>query len=275
MSSTLTDDHRDDIKSVFQAPAPTEVKGVVGRLTDLQAVMEQFGGRPNNPVASFNGLYTTITQEVEARLAVNGFQDPDFMIALDLRFAERYFRALQDWSDRSTWAPRCWSALFNKWNDDDMAPILGAIAGVTAHIRFDLGAALVRAFKDIQGSVVAATPEQIADYKVLNEIFAQEIPQLRRGMLEGNLLAGLFDKVTWNWDDLAQAETVTVARQWAWERAESLWPVRDDPDLYADQLVSLDGSTESLISTMFRLFDNWLGNYVLGSRSSGFWGTED
>lgn len=263
------------ITALVQAPAPKEVKDVVGRLQALQDEMERFNGRSDNPVASFNRLYTTITQEVDQHLTETKFQDPEFMTTLDLRFAERYFSALQQWNDRSAWAPRCWSALFNQWNDDDMAPIIGAVAGVTAHIHFDLGVALVQTFKDINGSVDDATPEQVADYDMLNKIFKKQIPQLRRGMLEGNVLAGLFDKVTWNWDDLFQAESVKVARQLAWDRATSLWPVRDQPETYADQIRSQDGSTESLINTLFGFLDNRLGNYLLGARSSGFWGTED
>jgi len=54
-------EQRDAITTLVQAPAPKEVKDVVERLNDLQHEMERFNGRSDNPVASFNRLYTAIT----------------------------------------------------------------------------------------------------------------------------------------------------------------------------------------------------------------------
>ena len=262
MTDAVSDRH-EAITALVQAPAPTAVSGVVERLNDLQKVMETFNGRPNNPVASFNGLYQTITEEVDKRLAVSGFQDPDFMIALDLRFAERYFSALQEWNDRTARAPRCWSALFNKWNDDDMAPILGAVAGVTAHIQFDLGPALVKTFEKEGEPVLVDVSARKADYDILNDIFADKIPTLRRGLLKDNLFADWFDWITGNLDDVFQAASIEAARETSWKTAGELWPLRGDA--YSAQVRTLDGVTEGVIKGLFSFLDNPLGNRILGS----------
>jgi hypothetical protein len=258
-------EQKNAITALVKAPAPTEVKDVVTRLKDLQAEMERFNGRSDNPVASFNQLYTTITREVDQHLTETKFQDPDFMTTLDLRFAERYFSALQQWNDRSAWAPRCWSALFNRWNDDDMAPILGAVAGVTAHIQFDLGAALVQTFREIGGPVLDDSSARKADYDILNDIFAEKIPTLRRGFLEGNLFADWFDRLTGTLDDVFQSASIEAARASSWKTAKQLWQLRDDPDAYSAQVRSLDGLTEGIIGGLFFFLDNPLGNRALGS----------
>ena len=253
------------ITALVQGPAPTDVSGVVDRLTELQDVMGRFNGRTDNPVASFNRLYTTITATVDQHLTESRFQDPEFMITLDLRFAERYFSAVRQWNDRTAWAPRCWSALFNRWNDDDMAPILGAIAGVTAHIQFDLGAALVQAFKE-QGDPVLVDPSaRKADYDLLNYIFADKSPTLRRGFLKDNMFADWFDRITGKWDDVFQAASIEAARESSWRTAAQLWALRDDPDRYSAQVRTLDGLTENVIDALFSFLDNPIGNRILGS----------
>lgn len=254
-----------EITALVQASAPTEVKGVVERLTSLQNVMEKFNGRKDNPVASFNRLYTTITAQVDQHLTDAKFQDPDFMVTLDLRFAERYFSALQQWNDRQASAPRCWSALFDKWNDDDMAPILGAFAGVVAHIQFDLGAALVQTFKELGQPVLVDPSARKSDYDVLNEIFADKIPTLRRGFLKGNLFADWFDGFTGKWDDVFQAASIEAARESSWQTAAQLWQLRDHPDSYSTQVRTLDGLTAGVINGLFHFLDNPIGNRVLGS----------
>lgn len=263
MTKELPEGQQARISEILDGTAPTEVDQVVAMLDGLQDVMDEFNGRKKNPVASFNRLYRVITEEVAKRLANDGFQDPEFMKTLDLRFAERYFDAVRQWNDRSEWAPQCWSALFDEWHDDDMAPIIGAVAGVTAHIGFDLAAALVRTFKEVGGSILDSSAERIADYNVLNDIFAEQIPTLRRGMLDDNMIAALFDKVTANLDDVVQAETVTAARAAAWDRAKKLWPLWEQPDRYAAEMRSADGWTERVIRTLFFLLDNPLGNYAL------------
>jgi len=187
------------------------------------------------------------------------------MITLDLRFAERYFSALQQWNDRSAWAPRCWTSLFNRWNDDDMAPILGAVAGVTAHIQFDLGAALVQTFKEAGEPVLADPSERKADYDVLNDIFADKIPALRRGLFKGNLFADWFDRITGHWDDVFQAASIEAARESSWKTATQLWQLRHDPDGYSAQVRTLDGLTDGIINGLFAFLDNPVGNRILGS----------
>ena len=148
-----------------------------------------------------------------------------------------------------------------------------ALAGVTAHIRFDLGVALVQTFKDIKGSILAATEAQVADYKVLDQIFAEQIPSLRREMLDGNPIADFIDSALGDWDDVVQAAAVAEARKESWERAERLWPLWDRPDRYAAEIRSLDGRTKSEIDSLFLTLDNPIGNLILGSGL--FWGAED
>jgi hypothetical protein len=258
-------EQQDAITAIAQAPAPKEVKDVVTRLQDLQAEMDRFNGRQDNPVASFNRVYTTITEEVDQHLTDTKFQDPEFMITLDLRFAERYLSALQQWNDRSAWAPRCWSTLFNRWNDDDIAPILGAVAGVTAHIQFDLGAALVQTFKERGEPDLVDPSARKADYDVLNDIFAEKIPTLRRGFLKHNLFADWFDRITGKWDDVFQAASIEAARESSWKTAAQLGQLRNDPDGYSSQVKTLDGLTEEVINGLFFFLDNPVVNRMLSS----------
>lgn len=255
-------DRRTAVASLVQGAAPTTVGAVVQRLSALQEVMETSHGRPENPVAAFNDLYRTITQAVDDRLTAGAFADPEFMVALDLRFAERYFNAIDQWNDQDAWAPRCWSALFDRW-DDDLVPFLGATAGVTAHIKFDLAPALVQTFRQVGGPVLDDSPERRADYDMLNDIFAEKIPPLRRGLLKDNRFADWFDRATGNLDDVFQAASIEAARDASWTLAGDLWDLREDADRYAAQIRTLDGRTKAIIVGLFFLLDSPLGDIVL------------
>lgn len=253
------------IAEIVDGPAPTEVKHVVERLDALQAVMDTFNGRPGNPVASFNRLYRIITDEVDQRLRrPGGFENPDFMTILDIRFAGLYFDAVREWNNRTAKAPRCWSALFNKWNSNDLAPIIGTLAGVTAHIRFDLGVGVVLAFRDVRGSVLEASEKQVSDYRALNEIFRKQIPVLRRELVGNNPIAGAADYLSGIWDDVVQSAGLTLAREESWQRAERLWKLLDRPQQYEAEIRDLDEETESIIKRVFGVLDNRFGNWIFG-----------
>src|SRR4051812_34269121 len=116
------------------------------------------------------------------------------------------------------------------------------MAGVNAHIDFDLSHALVATFKE-RGLVPGPGRESLAvqhrDYQKINDIFFEEIPKLRRRMYT-NVFQKVLDKLVGTFDDELHGLVVREIRAAAWRDAYSLWTLQDDPPGYGAYSRALD-----------------------------------
>jgi hypothetical protein len=122
-------------------------------------------------------------------------------------------------------------------------PLPSAVAGVNAHINFDLPLALVATFEALKCEPVDDSAAH-HDYLQVNDIFANEIPELRRGYLTKVQL--LIDTMNGDLDDLWEGEMVEYTRNIAWRNAQKLWAVRNDPERVAEEQNRLDAVSERL-----------------------------
>jgi hypothetical protein len=223
---------------------PDDVPAVVDQLAKLQDILERvpplLGG---NPLADFNRLYLTITTSVLDRLEAGRFADPAFLSRLDVEFAARYFDALRAWSETGSCCPLVWTVLLRRLAGPDCRPLPSAAAGVNAHINFDLPFALVTTF-DHLGTDPIDDSDQHRDYLQINEIFAEAIPELRRGYLDKWQL--LIDTMNGDLDDWWQGELVEYTRNVAWRNAQKLWAMRHDLIDTARERQRLDGHAAAL-----------------------------
>jgi hypothetical protein len=223
---------------------PDDVPAVVEQLTLLQEILEHVPPLlGSNPLADFNKLYLRITTSVLERLYEGRFADPVFLSRLDVEFAARYFDALRHWSDGSAACPRVWTVLFHRVGGPDCRPLPSAAAGVNAHINFDLPFALVTTF-DHLGSGPLDDGDQHRDYLQINDIFAEAIPDLRRGYLDRWQL--LIDTMNGDLDDWWQGEAIEYTRNVAWRNAQRLWSVRHDLPATVKERERLDGHAAAL-----------------------------
>jgi hypothetical protein len=223
---------------------PEDVPAVVDQLAKLQDVLERIPPLlAGNPLADFNKLYLRITTSVLERLYEGRFEDPQFLSRLDVEFAARYFDALRSFSDGHVSCPKVWHILFARLPGPDARPLPSAAAGVNAHINFDLAFALVTTFDHI-GSDPVDESAQHRDYLQINDIFAEAIPELRRGYLEKWQL--LLDTMNGDLDDWWQGEVVEYTRNVAWRNAQKLWACRHDLAATAKERERLDGTAAAL-----------------------------
>jgi hypothetical protein len=235
---------------------PDDVPAVVEQLTELQRMLDRVPPLLHaNPLSDFNRLYLEITEGVLERLYAGRFADPAFLSRLDVEFAARYFDALRAWSEASACCPRVWAVLLGRMAGPDCRPLPSAAAGVNAHINFDLPFALVTTF-DHLGTDPIDDSDQHHDYLQINEIFAEAIPELRRGYLEKWQL--LIDTLNGDLDDWWQGEIVEYTRNVAWRNAQKLWTIRHDLPGTAKERQRLDGSATSLS----RLLLSPLGSFL-------------
>lgn len=207
------------------APEPHSIADVVRQLGEIQ---DALGRVPDlyqeNPIADFNSLYLTITRRILERDRAGDFEHPAFLGRLDVEFAIRYLDALRLFGSGASAVPASWAVLFGRYNDASLRSLPCAVAGVNAHINFDLAFALVATWEKL-GHAADHSPQH-HDYLLVNDVFAEEIPGLRRRFLSG--WQRCVDTINGGFDDWYENMLVECTRARAWARAQTLWEHRHD-----------------------------------------------
>jgi hypothetical protein len=231
------------------ATAPQSVPDVVGILDTIETACADTDG-----LKWFNWLYLQVTEAVRTRVnmggegmggeamggeAAGGFTDPAWIAALDVRFAEFYFAAVQSALPGGS-APGCWQAVFNGRNQAAVARIQFALAGMNAHINHDLPQAIVAICRST-GIPPQHGTAHYNDYTALNSTLDGIIDSAKQELnvrLAGDALPDVS-----HLEDLLAAWSIAAAREAAWKNAEVLWHLTDVPPISATFLDSLDATT--------------------------------
>jgi hypothetical protein len=222
---------------------PTTIGGVISKLQNVQSILDDLPpSRANNRAAAFNNLYLRITRRVERALVTHA-ESPEFLELLDVEFAKRYFIALHLWNCDDDTTPDVWEVLFKRARDEKVSALVAATLGVNAHINHDLSLALIDTWREL-GPPEPDDERIHPDYLVVNEIFYDEIPRLRRGFSTDWQLA--IDGFVGPLDDWSQRVLVTVTRARAWEQAQRLWELRDEPDEFEAARLTMDRAASLL-----------------------------
>jgi len=219
------------------ATTPDSVPDVVQILENVGSVCADTDG-----LKWFNWLYLQVTEAVQARIhksgaGPGGFADPAWIATLDVVFAGYYLAAIRTALSSSS-APGCWQAVFNVRNQQAIARIQFAFAGMNAHINHDLPLAIV-ALCQTSGIAPQHGTAQYNDYTALNSTLDSLIDVARQELnvrLAGDALPGVSGL-----EDTLAAWSVSAARESAWNNAELLWHLRDLPPASAKLVDSLDG----------------------------------
>jgi hypothetical protein len=207
------------------AHPPQRITEVLAIQVTVQAILDQLPPSPaNNRVAAFNKLYLTITRRVDLAVRTTA-KSPEFLELLDVEFAKRYFRALDQWNKGDADTPDVWEVLFKHAGNLEMSELVAAVLGVNAHINHDLSLALISTWEQL-----GPPPDDTIypDYLLVNQIFYEEIRPLRRGFSDDWQME--IDRFVGPLDDWSQRILVKVTRARAWEQARRLWPLRDDAE---------------------------------------------
>lgn len=200
--------------------SPATVAEVIDRLQQIGSALP-----PGDGVRAFNLMYLVTTQQVDAAIAGARFADPQFMTRLDVVFANLYLDALAgDPSDPGR-TPRAWRALIEARTRPGIRQLQFAIAGMNAHINYDLARALVLTAEELGGE--PGSDGRRADFLAINQVLAQTQPMVRRELLTGAFAA--IDEALGDEDDRVAMWGIEKAREFAWATAQALWAVRGTP----------------------------------------------
>jgi hypothetical protein len=209
----------------------SSIDEVIDRKVSIAAALPVTDG-----VACFNRLYLTVTREVQARIGTGFYRDPAFVSRLDVVFANIYFAAIDDWNGNRKAVPRSWAVLIRRRQDDGLAPLQFALAGMNAHINHDLPVAVVETCRQLGTAPQKGAHE--ADYEKVNELLGDLEPAIQESFEEGILLE--LDRQFAGIDNLAATFSIKAAREVAWNNALTLWSLRDQRFLSRPFLDGLD-----------------------------------
>ena len=202
------------------APGPaTSIPDVIERMEAIGAALPSSDG-----VACFNRVYLEVTGQVHDKVGQQFFDDPGFITALDITFANLYFDAVYA-ADNSTSVPLAWRPLIERRGAAGIEPIQFALAGMNAHINHDLPIAVVSTCSDLGTSPTAGA--HLADYQKVDRLLDAEEQAIRQSFESAPELA--VDRHLQAVDNLVADWSINGARDLAWTNALLLWELRDVP----------------------------------------------
>ncbi|MDQ3729656.1 MAG: DUF5995 family protein [Actinomycetota bacterium] len=212
--------------------APATLDEVVERMVALEAALPVGDG-----VGYFNKLYLEVTRAVVVRLRRGEFEQPRFLEHLAVLFSNAYFRALDDFERDPAAVSRAWAPLVEARARKRVAPIQFVLAGMNAHINYDLPIGVVETCESFGVSPRDGSAEQ-RDYLHLNAILGESQEEAKKWLATG--LLGVLDRALGQLDDVVASFSVVRAREAAWGHAKVLWQVRDQRELMGAYLDTLE-----------------------------------
>lgn len=194
--------------------SPATIEDVIARMRAIDAELPTQDG-----VAWFNKLYLRVTERLKERSEEGGFQTPGFLERLDVVFADLYFRAYDAVEADAETAPKAWAPLFEARRKPAIAPIQFALAGMNAHINYDLPVGLVDACAQLGLKLETGTPHH-ADFEHVNELLVGVEQEVKQWFATG--FVGALDHAFSGVDDVVAMWSVARAREQSWTTAEAL-----------------------------------------------------
>ncbi len=177
-------------------------------LAELRALRYQLPRRDG--VRYFNRLYIDVTSEVRRMVLAGGVRDPTFVVELDVNFAAAYFDAVLRAEGGPEAAPPAWRPLFEVRRQRNVAPIQLALAGMNAHINYDLPVQIARTAAAGGIRLDAETPQH-HDFLQMTGVFERAEERAKRWLLTG--LIHRLDRLFGRLDDAVAIWSILRARE--------------------------------------------------------------
>jgi Family of unknown function (DUF5995) len=199
---------------VVSGEAPTVIGDVIAVMERIDALLANDDG-----LKWFNRMYLMVTQSVDLHPPDGGWNDADWLLALDVVFAGFYLRAIAGYLSGDKTVPISWQVLMEARHTPGIDRIQFAVAGMNAHINHDLALALLAT--DAQRNVIPSSGSpQYVDYQAVNGLLNTLMPA-ELSMLATDVL-GVLAQDTGKVGRLLAFWNICKARNLAWDFADYL-----------------------------------------------------
>lgn len=230
-----------------------DIDEVIARLDALIEGFQSGGSR----LGYFPALYRKVTLAVREGIAAGRFQDGPRMARLDTVFANRYLAAIAAWQAGEP-CSACWREAFEGTRRWRLTILHHLLAGMAAHIQFDLGiaAATVASGSDLQ--VLKA------DFMAINDVLTELTEGVQDALDRLSPWMGALDFAGGRLDEALARFSMGATRDGAWAFAERLARVPGDqwPGLMAEAdagvaelggLIVRPGPVRSILCVLVRI----------------------
>jgi hypothetical protein len=166
---------------IVSGAAPATIDDVLQTMESIDQVLHNGDG-----LKWFNRLYTMVTKEVDLEPPAGGWKDADWLLRLDVVFAEFYFRAVAEFLSGASPVPSSWSAMLSARYTAGIDRIQFALAGMNAHINHDLSLALLETDRQRNVEPGEGSPQHV-DYEAVNSLLNTVMPSALQMLAVGVL----------------------------------------------------------------------------------------
>lgn len=198
------------------------IDGVIAQLDAIVAGCTANASR----AGYFAALYRRVTQTVRDRIGTGYFDDDARMERLDVTFAGRYLQAYADWRAGNPGLSACWKVAFDAVADPSLLLLQNLLAGMNAHITFDLGIATAQIAR-----IPAGLTSIHGDFDKINALLACLVPTVFSELGDLSPLIHLLEDVCDEGEQKLVDLALGTARDFAWLFANELVIVQGDSDL--------------------------------------------
>ncbi len=163
----------------------------------------------------FAAMYRKVTRAVKDGIAAGRFENGPLLEQLDVVFANRYFEALER-SDAGGRPSQSWSVAFEAARDAAPLVLQQLLAGMNAHINFDLGIATQ------QTAPGDRLPSIESDFNQINAVLAEQVATLEREIAMVSPLIAELEKLDLRTETRLINFSLVKARDQAWKAAVKL-----------------------------------------------------
>ena len=224
-----------------------DVDALVGRMT---AALDDLTAE-GDPARFFLGTYLRITRAVGAAIDAGRFEDPGWVAAWDVDFAELYLDALVAFRADPAGAPRPWRLAFGA--DPGLPPEAHVLLGVNAHINYDLPQSMVRVIPPVD----MADPDLVArrhrDHEAIDRVLAAQVAREDRALQRAGGRRTVLDRVAAPVNRLAVRVFLTESRRRVWANTQQLHAARlRGAEAYERRVADLSEAAAARVADLLR-----------------------
>jgi hypothetical protein len=170
----------------------------------------------------FLGTYRRTTIAVGKAVAASGFEDPEWVEAWDVAFAELYLDA-HDADREGRPVPRPWRLAFDA--PADLPPLRLVLLGINAHVNYDLPQALLAVISDAEFADPVVMAKRQRDHERIDGVLASRVAK-EDEELATRSAKSVLDKVLTPLNRLSSKRFLRESRQKVWHNTLELQQAR-------------------------------------------------
>ena len=204
-----------------------------------------------DPGRFFLGTYLRITRAIGAAIDDTRFEDPAWVAAWDVDFAELYLDALTAFRRDPASAPSPWRLAFGA--DPGLPPEAHVLLGVNAHINFDLPQSLVRVISEAEFADPVVLARRERDHERIDGVLSSRVAAEDEELQRAGDPRTVLDRLMTTPNHIASRVFLREARRKVWANTTLLHRARlTGEDEYRRRLAELEALSAARVADLLR-----------------------